>query len=228
MKSKSKKIIEIICKENVIFEIPSYQRKYKWDFKKQIKTLIEDIDLFITDEKRDTFFFGTIVTKDNNEKDEKYENLILVDGQQRITSILLIFRAIYSVIIDDEPNCFIIEKLKPIFELSDRMFILQRINDFNIVKKIFSLKENNIEKIEIEKNSNYYIIFKKLKKYFSEKIKENPLYIETFFEEGISKLEVSHIILGEKEDEFLVFESINSKGEPLSSADLIKNHIMMS
>lgn len=92
MKQKRKKMADLtnkaikfsvksIIKQKFFFEIPPYQRLYEWG-DVQIKTLLEDVKK-AQEENRDYFIGNLIVSK----KDDKY---ILIDGQQRLTTLFLI------------------------------------------------------------------------------------------------------------------------------------------
>jgi len=77
--------------QNKKFVIPDYQRPYKWDVEK-CETLWNDIEHFFQTEGRTDadYFLGTIVSYVNGDKNPE-----IIDGQQRITSFLLLLRAFY-------------------------------------------------------------------------------------------------------------------------------------
>jgi len=72
------------------FIIPEYQRPYAWT-DEQIQTLFEDLEEYTENDNESTYFLGTIVSYEN-ENDEQE----IIDGQQRITSLFLLLRALYS------------------------------------------------------------------------------------------------------------------------------------
>lgn len=71
-----------IAERNTIFEIPPYQRLYEWE-EEQIKTLLEDVKK-AQEEQKDIYFIGNVVVSQQNGK------YILIDGQQRLTTLFLI------------------------------------------------------------------------------------------------------------------------------------------
>ena len=78
------------------FVIPEYQRPYAWD-EEQIQTLIDDLWEFTTskdgnNDEKSTYFLGSIVSYEENGEQE------IIDGQQRITSLFLLLRAIYTML----------------------------------------------------------------------------------------------------------------------------------
>lgn len=220
MQAKDREITEFVGKKDLTFLIPSYQRNYKWQFKSEVKELLDDITEFIEDSKntrRESYFLGSVVTKIKSGINSEYT---LVDGQQRITTFLLMVSAIYEIVKDNETSFKY--KVERILETEEEKFKLRRINDEQVIKLIISGKASYLT--NSQKETQYYKVFKELVLFFKEMSNEK---IEDFFEKGISKLVLAVISLDENEDEFLVFESINSKGQPLSSADLIKNYLMM-
>ena len=91
-----KKISQLLNKEGGKYVIPAYQRPYKWE-KEECETLWLDLTGFYEDNKDNDseFVLGTIVTcKPENEPSSKNDEVI--DGQQRITSLLLLLRALYK------------------------------------------------------------------------------------------------------------------------------------
>src|SRR5699024_3199338 len=72
------------------FIIPEYQRPYAWT-DEQIQTLFEDLTEYTGNNNEDTYFLGTIVSYENDNGEQE-----IIDGQQRITSLFLLLRALYS------------------------------------------------------------------------------------------------------------------------------------
>ena len=80
-------------KKKILFVIPEYQRPYAWT-EEEVETLFEDLWEFAVTtggpERESSYFLGSIVSYENNNKQE------IIDGQQRITSLFLLLRAIYT------------------------------------------------------------------------------------------------------------------------------------
>ncbi len=74
--------------------IPEYQRAYNWKYNEQCDKLWQDIESFIDNNKNDTYFFGSIII--NSANDELY----VIDGQQRMTTFILLLKALYIKIND--------------------------------------------------------------------------------------------------------------------------------
>ncbi len=219
MEAKDRMIKEFVTGKDVTFIIPSYQRKYKWEFKKEVLTLIEDLQEFINDDSRSDYFLGSVIVK---AEPSITKNYLLVDGQQRITTFLLLVSAMRQTIKEEGPFKYNIES---ILQTEEDKFKLNRINDFNTIKKILLGQDEQLT--QEDKETQYYKVYSKLREFLNKKEKEESGWIETFYDKGLSNVVLAVIGLATNEDEFLVFESINSKGQNLSSGDLIKNYVMM-
>ena len=87
---KLKKIGDYLKLEgSAVFTIPEYQRAYSWDIARCDK-LWQDITDYVAGDSKDRYFFGTIIVN-CQENDSKY---VLIDGQQRTTSFLLLLKAL--------------------------------------------------------------------------------------------------------------------------------------
>lgn len=207
------------------FVIPVYQRNYDWG-KPHCKKLFDDI---ISAYELDRFhFIGSIVYVDQGEENKIYRYLI-IDGQQRITTIFLLLKALLDSTED--------ENLKKEFE--DILFNVDKYNDLKLTDQtkiklkpiktdndqLMLLMKNNFQ--DIDRSSNIFINYDYMKKLIA---KANSKGITTKdILSGIKKLTSAVIILDAKEDEpQVVFESINSTGLDLSLADLIRNFILMT
>ena len=92
---------EEFCKKYNEIKIPVFQRDYDWE-KSNIQTLLNDIILgTISDQK---YYIGNLLIYENQDKDA-----ILIDGQQRITSVTLFLKALYDAIDDEKTKCEILE-----------------------------------------------------------------------------------------------------------------------
>lgn len=198
--------------------IPIYQRVYSWD-KEQCKELWDDIIKIGGDDKMDRHFIGSIlyvldnITHSNN-------TLLIIDGQQRLTTITLLLTALRDHLSDEI-------KRK---EIEDHYLINSDKDGDKKFRLILS---------ESDKDTLLYLIDKDRRKPSepSSKIMENfKLFeewvsntnqLETIFK-GLEKLMIVEIALEKgKDDPQLIFESMNSKGIELTQTDLIRNYIVM-
>ncbi len=203
--------------QNNQFVIPIYQRLYSWE-KEQCKQLWDDIIKIGGNDKANGHFIGSILyVRDDNTHSSP---LLIIDGQQRLTTITLLFIALRNHSSDEvkrkEIESYLInsdkdgdKKFRLILSESDKDTLL-----FLIDKNKRKPSEPSLKIME-----NF--------KLFEEWIRKNTDKLETIFK-GLDKLMIVWIALKkEKDDPQLIFESMNSKGIELTQADLIRNYIVM-
>ncbi|GAA9618493.1 DUF262 and DUF1524 domain-containing protein [Helicobacter pylori] len=199
--------------------IPIYQRVYSWE-KEQCKQLWDDIIKIGGNDKMDRHFIGSILYVIH---DAKYSNntLLIIDGQQRLTTITLLLTALRNHLSDEV-------KRK---EIEDHYLINSDKDGDKKFRLILS---------ESDKDTLLYLIDKDRRKpsdpslkivenfkLFEEWIRKNTDKLETIFK-GLEKLMIVEIALEKgKDDPQLIFESMNSKGIELTQTDLIRNYIVM-
>ncbi|GAA9680289.1 DUF262 and DUF1524 domain-containing protein [Helicobacter pylori] len=197
--------------------IPIYQRLYSWE-KEQCKQLWDDIIKIGGNDKMDGHFIGSILyVLDGIAHSDN--TLLIIDGQQRLTTITLLLIALKDHWSDkrkDIEDHYLInsdkngdEKFRLILSESDKDTLLSLID-----KDRRKPSEPSLKIVE-----NF--------KLFEEWIRKNTDKLETIFK-GLEKLMIVWIALKkEKDDPQLIFESMNSKGMELAQTDLIRNYIIM-
>ncbi len=203
--------------QNNQFVIPIYQRLYSWG-KEQCKQLWDDIIKIGGNDKMNGHFIGSILyVLDGNTHSSP---LLIIDGQQRLTTITLLFIALRNRSSDEvkrkKMESYLInsnkdgdKKFRLILSESDKDTLL-----FLIDKNKRKPSEPSLKIME-----NF--------KLFEEWIRKNTDKLETIFK-GLEKLTIVWIALKkEKDDPQLIFESMNSKGIELTQTDLIRNYIVM-
>ncbi len=198
--------------------IPIYQRLYSWE-KEQCKQLWDDIIKIGGNDKIDGHFIGCIlyvldsITHSNNA-------LLIIDGQQRLTTITLLLTALRNHLSDEVKrkeieNHYLINSDKD----SDKKFRL--ILSESDKDTLLSLIDKDRRKPS-EPSSKIVENFKLFEEWVS-----NTDKLETIFK-GLDKLMIVEIALEKgKDDPQLIFESMNSKGIELAQTDLIRNYIVM-
>jgi uncharacterized protein with ParB-like and HNH nuclease domain len=222
MKATENKIIRFLEGHDKNFVIPVYQRNYDWN-KENCKRLFEDlIDVIIN--QRKSHFFGSIVYLYNDENEENGQEFIIIDGQQRITTLTLLMIALVheqeetskdtNVDINLIKNEYLVGK----YNSKEKVKLKPVKNDAAALKALFS--KNEKEYI----NSNIIVNYK----YFRNLLRECTLTLNEIFT-AIKRLDIVDIRLKASEDDpQLIFESLNSTGLDLSEADKVRNFILMS
>ena len=207
------------------FIIPIYQRNYDWNIE-QCSTLYNDILNII--KNKNTHFFGSIVS--SCEPDKKY---LIIDGQQRLTTINLILIAIYRLLDDNEESILkkqiYEEYLINRFEEDDNLRLKLKVSKGN--KKDFSnLFDLDIEQILENKFKNrLYENFLYYYNNIKNDIKNGKYSLKDLFE-ALKKLVVVDILLepNNGDNPQLIFETLNSTGKKLEQSDLIRNFLLMN
>ncbi|MCQ2668814.1 DUF262 and DUF1524 domain-containing protein [Helicobacter pylori] len=205
------------------FVIPIYQRLYSWG-KEQCEQLWDDIIKIGGNDKMNGHFIGSILyVLDGNTHSSP---LLIIDGQQRLTTITLLFIALRNHLSDE---------VKILGKFSRKEIESYLINNNNDGDKKFRLilsesdKDTLLSLIDKNKREPSKPSLKIVEnfKLFEKWINENTDKLETIFK-GLDKLMIVWIALKEeKDDPQLIFESMNSKGVELTQTDLIRNYIVM-
>ncbi len=206
------------------FVIPIYQRLYSWG-KEQCEQLWDDIIKIGGNDKMNGHFIGSILYA--RVDDTHSSPLLIIDGQQRLTTITLLFIALRDHLNDED------EFLKKFScqEIQNRYLINRDEKGDKKFKLFLSEPDKDTLLSLIDKNkrkpSEPSLKIVENFKLFEEWIRKNTDKLETIFK-GLDKLMIVWIALKkEKDDPQLIFESMNSKGIELTQADLIRNYIVM-
>ena len=219
------KLNEYFSGDKTLFLIPLYQRNYAWQ-RKHCERLFEDLEK-IHKNNIYSHFFGSIVTiKDTDLEDD----LLIIDGQQRITTIsLLILAAIKCVkdgtmscelgeeFINDQKNKYLMAK----YRKCDRKIKLRPID--NDIKAYDALFNDDVPASGTHTDSGITGNFQ----LFCTLIKASSMTFEELIE-AIERLTVIDIRLDGNDNPQLIFESLNSCGKDLEEADKVRNYLLMS
>lgn len=224
MKASPIQLFKFLQKQDTQFVIPIYQRNYDWT-EEQCQQLFDDI-LEIgkrPKEEAKVHFIGSIVYVCNDEyTTEEVEQLVIIDGQQRITTITLMLIALYHFAENEEDNnlagtiydYYLINR-----NATDDSFKIKLKATDNNERDLRLLLDNrpipNSEYSNIKNNYNFFM--KNITRENRDLIYEGfrrLLFVEIRLERG-------------KDNAQKIFESLNSTGLDLSQADLIRNYILM-
>lgn len=224
MKATEAKFLDFL-KKSPQFVIPIYQRTYSWT-EKECRQLWDDVVRSGLNKSISVHFIGSIVYVESGLSQVTHQApLLVIDGQQRVTSLTLLLTALASAVEDTEPfDGFSQRKIRNYYllnpeESGDRNFkLLLSQTDKSTLTAL--LKEQPLptqRSIRIVEN---FISFQKW-------IKGAEVDLATLCR-GLAKLVVVDIALNREQDNpQLIFESMNSTGKELSQADLIRNYILM-
>lgn len=211
------------------FIIPEYQRPYAWT-DEEVQTLFDDLVEYTEEEIESPYFLGTIVsyTNENNEQE-------IIDGQQRITTLFLLLRAIYNKVermSNTKQKDYAIREIEPALWETEELTGEARRSISLIESRVFETQYNNIlieilESGEADKTSkdNYsrnYILCQKL---IDEYAQKEPLIFYSFVNNILKKAIVLPIKADDQDTALTIFSTLNDRGLPLSDADIFKAKI---
>ena len=222
MKASETKMDKFLATNETTFAIPVYQRNYDWNIV-QCKQLLDDILEAGKNDKIYAHFIGSIVyVHDDIYSASGLTELTIIDGQQRLTTITLIYIALYKL-----------AKTLNNPTLVSRIHKTYLINEFDPGEEKLKLKptDNNKEALSYILNSDDGEEFRGYSRIIENfnffKTRVDPENFETI-QRGLAKLIFVDIALDRQKDSpQRIFESLNSTGLELSQADLIRNYILM-
>ncbi|GAA7682500.1 DUF262 and DUF1524 domain-containing protein [Helicobacter pylori] len=227
MKADAIKLLDFIgkCQGNQ-FVIPIYQRLYSWE-KEQCEQLWDDIIKTGGNDQIERHFIGSIVFVQDGIYTTNHNELLIIDGQQRLTTITLLLTALRNYLNDEDE---FLEKFSR-QKIQNRYLINSDEKGDKKFKLILSEPDRDtllslIDKDRRKPSEPSSKIMENFK-LFEEWIRKNTNQLETIFK-GLEKLMIVYIALEKgKDDPQLIFESMNSKGIELTQTDLIRNYIVM-
>ena len=203
----------------MILKIPVYQRNYDWT-ETNVRRLLDDIRTVVQNHK--PHFIGAIVYMESQNSDLGMPEYLIIDGQQRLTTITLLLQALKDLCDKDDQQAadmiesFLTNKYSP----DEYKIKLKPIKSDNVQYE--ALLNNKLDKIDQDGHvyKNYVVAKKAFKSWIESGIK--PMEILT----ALRQLQVVGISLKEGEDDpQIIFESINSTGVALTNSDLIRNFL---
>ena len=218
--------------QNRKFIIPDYQRPYKWNIEK-CETLWNDIENFAeTDAKHGAdYFLGTIVSYVNDNNNQE-----IIDGQQRITSFMLLLRSFYKKLEDmdeDEDVIGLKNQLAPcIWDINS---ISQKVTDktkIHIISEVATEEDNDtfheiLESGNIleDRTDNYSKNYKFFKEKCDEYATSNPMQWKELCVTILQKCIILPIECDAQDTALTIFSTLNDRGMPLADSDIFKAQI---
>jgi uncharacterized protein with ParB-like and HNH nuclease domain len=224
MKATEANLLAFI-KKSPQFIIPIYQRTYSWT-EKECKQLWDDILRTGSDDSISAHFVGSIVYIEKGiYQVTSQSQLLVIDGQQRLTTVTLLIAALANALGDSELfEGFSRRKLRNYYLLNPEesgemhfKLILSQADKQSLINILEDSEQPKEHSIRVMENFNLF-----------ETLLNDQLSELTTVCKGLSKLVVVDIALNRDQDNpQLIFESMNSTGRELSQADLIRNYVLM-
>lgn len=218
------------------FVIPEYQRPYAWT-DEQVETLFEDLwDFTATSggtERESSYFLGSVVSYENEDGEQE-----IIDGQQRITSLFLLLRAIYTKLVATpasertaEANNFI-GKIEPTIWRTNKLTGTVDFKNILLTSRVVNNEGNEIlrsiletGKADEDAKDNYSKNYRHFQELFDKHSTENPLMVYQFIYALLNQAILLPITADTQDTALTIFSTLNDRGLPLSDADIFKAKI---
>ena len=218
------------------FVIPEYQRPYAWT-DEQVETLFEDLWEFTATsggtEREGSYFLGSVVSYENENGEQE-----IIDGQQRITSLFLLLRAIYTRLVatpESERTAVannFIGKIEPAIWRTDKLTGTVDYKNTLLTSRVVNNEGNEIlrniletGKAEESAKDNYSRNYRYFQELLDKHSTENPLMVYQFIYALLNQAILLPITADTQDTALTIFSTLNDRGLPLSDADIFKAKI---
>lgn len=203
------------------YVVPLFQRPYSWK-KSEWQALWNDlVELCKADNPR-PHFLGSIVTMPTTSVPEGVSKYLLIDGQQRLTTVFILLSALRDTAKQSD------EELAA--EINNTILVNPYKKDLDYYK---------LQPTQVDRVAFYQIINSETQvdesgilecyRFFEKKLRQSVLSLEFQRIKKVicTNLSLVSVVLSADDDPYLVFESLNAKGRPLTQSDLIRNYFFM-
>jgi hypothetical protein len=196
--------------------VPVYQRQYRWDIG-GCEQLLADIRAVADSDERTMHFIGSILSAADAERSDVGAELVLIDGQQRITTLMLLAAALHHTVRDDDPALAAeLERVLVRAAAPERTKLRPHRAWADVFEAVVLDRHADGAARDSRFDDNYAFFRSQIGR------DEAPLIWR-----GLQKLEHVAITLGAGAHAQQIFESLNSTGEPLRDHELIHNYVLM-
>lgn len=222
--------------QEVPFVVPEYQRPYSWS-DDEICTLFDDIWGFSIDRTQpngaNSYFLGCVVSyTENGEKQ-------IIDGQQRITSLFLLLRAVFAMLEKEETQTDevtnFISEIQPALWKKNEMTGKVNRSQMLLRSEVVSDSGNELLRKILETGEadpdatdNYSKNYNKFIELYADKAQNSPHQIFQFILALLKYTILLPIDADDQETALTIFNTLNNRGLPLSDADIFKSHMYKS
>jgi hypothetical protein len=203
------------------FVLPLYQRRYSWT-KKHWTTLADDLDRLMREPERRSHFIGSFVTAPlEAAADQNVSRFRLIDGQQRLTTLIVLLAALRDVATEKGADDLALE--------IQGLYLTNQYKKGDAAKKLLLTEADrpDMDKIMVRPVSPAERIGEAYR-FFRDRMGGLAVgELEVARQAALGRLAVVSITLEADDDPHMIFESLNAKGERLTQADLLRNYFLM-
>jgi uncharacterized protein with ParB-like and HNH nuclease domain len=217
--------VEELLRSRIIYSVPIFQRSYAWG-DKEINDFLEDLES-VYKNKDEEYFFGSMVFAPHEDKSK----IKILDGQQRLATIVLFLAAMRDVL-NSSPKDEDIKRAEAINELiysTDPVTLSKKVRiELNMEDRSFFetiITQGIIPAVKYESHRLIRKTYENFKEYIRKRIQTDEKFAENILDIILSKFIVIKIEVESDVNAHLIFETLNDRGLELSIADLLKNYI---
>ena len=223
----------------VRYEIPAFQRRYVWKQEEQWEPLWDDVEelagAIMTEGRAEPHFMGAVVFQQTQFPTATIERRIVVDGQQRLTTLQLLIDAIQEVL-EDQEHSGPAKRLTALVANGEEYLNGNPDHAFKVWPTTVdrdAFRHAMSNELEAAKYANSRIV--QAHEYFKAQAEQ---WLDQFprdtgeraasaLEEAVSRsLEIVVIDIEESDDPHIIFETLNARGTPLLQSDMVKNKVL--
>ena len=235
MKASETSLRNLLGNTNIQFQVPLFQRPYSWT-KGNWEILWEDLKRIYREKSKESYFLGSLVTQSRPGSADGICPFLIIDGQQRLTTLTIILATLKEYLQKS--------KTKEDKELAAELYESYLVNKFKKEDDYYKILPTQDDR-EVYQNIIQGKLTKELKKQFKEKtiykaydyfykLLKNPFpeeklifNLNKFKNIILEQLVLVNITSEDNDNPYIIFESLNNKGQELTQADLVRNYIFM-
>ncbi|MGL4676559.1 MAG: DUF262 domain-containing protein [Brevinema sp.] len=199
------------------YTIPLYQRAYSWG-KNNWEIFLEDIRE--ASESNNPYFYGNILLE-TVERDRRYS---IIDGQQRLTTLILFFYSLHKILIEKDKEQ--INESTEIYETFIKNRSMYKLEPVSYDTVFFHQLLDINKSTELKPATASQKLLEECVKYFKDQLSKLDMKTIIKYKETISKSEIAVIKMNEKKESALMFELQNNRGLSLTNMEKLKSFIM--
>lgn len=227
-------IDKLLSPEENIFVIPNFQREYSWTEKETSQFMSDFFSVYYKKDSISMYFMGTLIFRTIH-SGENLDYLEVIDGQQRLTTILIFIRVLNDLIGNDRFTRYL--KYKQLGESGKEIvkLTMNKNNEpffYNLIITDDEGYRKNMNTEEIDHDSNKYIFhsYNFIKKVLSDEQKKSKkdknVFYETILDTLRKKFVVTTMTVSNVKTANLIFEVLNTRGKDLKNFEILKSYII--
>jgi hypothetical protein len=206
------------------YEVPAYQRNYSWG-SSEVKQLVDDLLDFFDDNSKPYYLLGDVIVVETRRSEYDLE---IIDGQQRITTLMILFSVLYRRLAAADWDQDDLADIRQLVYRKKRIRV--RMSGDASVSVLEYLNGENPKNLKKETPSQKALIgaIEDIETVLNERFGEGRKHgtLHDFFEQIVHNVYLSRLWLHDNEAAFEFFERVNDRGRPLSKTDLLKNRLL--